>query len=78
MTARPIKALSAQNIDDLRNGRGMGQSMPAELNGYPGPKTRSRTRRSAGPHGRATGKGFRLVRVAKRRLDQSADQVFSA
>ena len=38
MTARPIKALSAQQIDDLRNGRGMGQSMPAELNGNPGPK----------------------------------------
>ena len=37
-TARPIKALSAQQIDDLRNGRAMGQSTPAELNGYPGPK----------------------------------------
>ena len=35
---RPIKALSEQQVDDLRNGRGMGLSLPAELNSYPGPK----------------------------------------
>jgi len=34
---RPIKALSDQQIDDLRNGRGMSLALPAELNGYPGP-----------------------------------------
>ena len=34
---RPIKALSAEQIDDLRNGRGMGLALAAELNGYPGP-----------------------------------------
>ena len=34
---RPIKALSSQQIDDLRAGRGMGLALPAELNGYPGP-----------------------------------------
>src|SRR5205814_767740 len=34
---RPIKALSAQQIADLRAGRGMGLALPAELNGYPGP-----------------------------------------
>lgn len=34
---REIKALSAQQIDDLREGRGMGLSLPAELNGAPGP-----------------------------------------
>lgn len=34
---RPIKALSDQQIADLRSGRGMGLALPAELNGYPGP-----------------------------------------
>lgn len=37
LEARPIKGLSAQQIDDLRAGRGMGLALPAELNGYPGP-----------------------------------------
>jgi len=35
--ARDIKALSAQEVDDLRNARGMGLAKAAELNGYPGP-----------------------------------------
>jgi hypothetical protein len=35
---RPIKALSAQQIDDLRAGRGMGMALAAELNDYPGPR----------------------------------------
>ena len=34
---RTIKALSDQQIADLRAGRGMGLALPAELNGYPGP-----------------------------------------
>lgn len=34
---RSIKALSDQQIADLRAGRGMGFALPAELNGYPGP-----------------------------------------
>src|SRR5256886_7380057 len=37
MQARPIKALSDQQIADLRAGRGMGLALAAELNGYPGP-----------------------------------------
>lgn len=37
MHTRPVKALSDQQIADLRAGRGMGQALPAELNGYPGP-----------------------------------------
>jgi LTXXQ motif family protein len=37
MQARPIKALSDQQIADLKNGRGMGLALAAELNGYPGP-----------------------------------------
>lgn len=37
MQSRDIKALSEQQIDGLKNGRGMGMAMPAELNGYPGP-----------------------------------------
>lgn len=37
MERRAIKALSDQEIADLRAGRGMGMALPAELNGYPGP-----------------------------------------
>lgn len=35
---RTIKALSAEQIADLRAGRGMGLALAAELNGYPGPR----------------------------------------
>ncbi len=34
---RSVKALSDQQIADLRAGRGMGLALAAELNGYPGP-----------------------------------------
>jgi LTXXQ motif family protein len=34
---RSVKALSDEQIADLRAGRGMGLALPAELNGYPGP-----------------------------------------
>jgi hypothetical protein len=34
---RSIKALSEQQIADLRAGRGIGLALAAELNGYPGP-----------------------------------------
>jgi hypothetical protein len=37
MQTRPIKALSEQQVADLRAGRGMGLALAAELNGYPGP-----------------------------------------
>src|SRR3954469_2535101 len=37
LQARPVKALSDQQLADLRAGRGMGMALPAELNGYPGP-----------------------------------------
>jgi hypothetical protein len=37
LEARSIKALSQQQIDDLKAGRGMGLALAAELNGYPGP-----------------------------------------
>lgn len=36
---RPVKALSEQQVADLRAGRGMGYVLAAELNGYPGPCT---------------------------------------
>jgi Spy/CpxP family protein refolding chaperone len=38
MESRMIKALSDQQIADLKSGRGMGLALAAELNGYPGPK----------------------------------------
>src|SRR5438105_1860854 len=34
---RAVKALSDQQIADLRAGRGMGLALAGELNGYPGP-----------------------------------------
>ncbi|MFC4173286.1 Spy/CpxP family protein refolding chaperone [Microvirga sp. GCM10011540] len=34
---REVKALSDQQVADLKAGRGMGYALPAELNGYPGP-----------------------------------------
>ncbi|MDP1966064.1 MAG: periplasmic heavy metal sensor [Reyranella sp.] len=37
LDSRPIKALSPEQLADLRGGRGMGLALPAELNGYPGP-----------------------------------------
>jgi hypothetical protein len=38
MQARAIKALSAEQIADLKAGRGMRLALAAELNGYPGPR----------------------------------------
>jgi hypothetical protein len=37
MQTRTIKALSEQQVGDLKSGRGMGLALAAELNGYPGP-----------------------------------------
>lgn len=37
-TDREIKALSAEEIEGLLNGDGLGMALPAELNRYPGPK----------------------------------------
>lgn len=38
LQAQGIKALSPQQIEDYLQGRGMGMALPAELNGYPGPR----------------------------------------
>ena len=37
MQQRPVKALSEQQVADLKAGRGMGLALAAEMNGYPGP-----------------------------------------
>ncbi|HEV8467279.1 MAG TPA: hypothetical protein VGQ63_20005 [Pseudolabrys sp.] len=37
MQTRSVKALSEQQLADLKAGRGMGLALAAELNGYPGP-----------------------------------------
>ncbi|MBA3598241.1 MAG: hypothetical protein H0W40_12835 [Methylibium sp.] len=37
LASREIKALSTEETEALRAGRGMMQALPAELNGYPGP-----------------------------------------
>lgn len=37
LQSREVKALSPEETADLLKGRGMGASMAAELNGYPGP-----------------------------------------
>ncbi len=38
LESRRIKALSDSQIDELREGRGMGYALAAELNDFPGPK----------------------------------------
>ncbi|HEX6178485.1 MAG TPA: Spy/CpxP family protein refolding chaperone [Thermoanaerobaculia bacterium] len=38
LTSRAIKALSAEDVQSLREGKGMGLALAAELNAYPGPK----------------------------------------
>jgi Spy/CpxP family protein refolding chaperone len=35
---RTISALSPRQVEDYLEGRGMGMALPAELNGYPGPR----------------------------------------
>lgn len=35
---REIKALSAEDVEALLSGEGMGMALPAELSGYPGPR----------------------------------------
>lgn len=37
LESRDIKALSTEDIEGLKSGRGMRMALPAELNGYPGP-----------------------------------------
>ena len=37
-TANAVKALSPETLDAYRKGTGMGLAIPAELNGYPGPR----------------------------------------
>lgn len=37
LQSREIKALSSQQIEELKAGKGMSLALPAELNGYPGP-----------------------------------------
>ena len=37
LQSRSVKALSTEQIADLKAGRGMQLALPAELNGYPGP-----------------------------------------
>lgn len=37
LEGRAVKALSEQQVADLKSGRGMSLALPAELNGYPGP-----------------------------------------
>jgi len=48
MHKRAIKALSDEQVADLRAGKGMSLALPAELNGYPGP---SHVLELAGPLG---------------------------
>src|SRR5574342_793837 len=38
MEDREIKALSPEQLQQLRDGEGMGLALPAELNHYPGPR----------------------------------------
>ena len=57
--ARSIKALSDQQVADLKAGRGMGLALAAELNGYPGP---SHVLELAGP--------LRLSRMQRSKMEE--------
>lgn len=82
---RAIKSLSAQDIDDLRNGRGWGLAKAAELNGVPGPAHLLELRKEIGltprqvaqvealyraMKAKATGLGVRLIEL-ERGLNES-------
>jgi hypothetical protein len=56
---REVKALSMQQVADLRAGRGMGLALAAELNGYPGPM-----------HALELGDRLHLTAEQKQRLQQ--------
>jgi Spy/CpxP family protein refolding chaperone len=38
LVAREIKSLSAEDVSGLKEGKGLGYALAAELNGYPGPR----------------------------------------
>lgn len=57
--SRAVKALSDQQMADLRAGRGMGLALAAELNGYPGPL-----------HALELADGLQLSADQRRRLQQ--------
>ena len=65
---REIKALSAQEVDDLLNARGMALAKAGELNGYPGPLHTIEMAADLG----LTPDQLRAVREIKARVDAAA------
>jgi Spy/CpxP family protein refolding chaperone len=59
---RAVKALSDQQVADLKAGRGMGYALAAELNGYPGPS-----------HVLEFGEKLRLTEAQRRRIHDLFD-----
>lgn len=71
---RDIKALSDQQVEDLRAGRGMSLALAAELNGYPGPAhvlEWSRELNLSPDQHRATAKLESQMKAEAQRLGQS-------
>lgn len=60
LQSRELKALSDQQMADLRAGRGMGLALAAELNGYPGPL---HVLELAGPLGLSVSQRERVARL---------------
>lgn len=78
MDQRQISGLSADEIDDLRQGRGMRLALPAELNGYPGPM---HTLELRGPLGLSDAQHARTEQLFRQMLDEAkalGEQVIEA
>lgn len=64
---REIKALSPERADELRQGRGMGLALAAELNGYPGPS-----------HALELGDALRLTPAQRLAVEESFERMHRA
>jgi hypothetical protein len=73
LEGRPIKALSEQQIADLRAGRGMGLALAAELNGYPGPMHVLELADALDLSGQQRAKMQELFAARRRRFPQEAE-----
>ncbi|MBL0726500.1 Spy/CpxP family protein refolding chaperone [Piscinibacter sp. HJYY11] len=78
MESRAIKALSSEQIADLRAGKGMGASLPAELNGVPGPMHVLELRERLNLTPQQATQLERIVAAMKERAQSLGEQVIGA
>ena len=75
---RQIKALSAEERENLLTGRGMGYAMAAELNGYPGPVHVLELSRELGLNADQRSKSDTLFKSMERRAKNFGRQLVDA